>query len=128
MCQHTNTRTFDKTKPELHPIKVQSPWHHIGIDLVGPLPITARNNRYILTLSDYCTKWVDAVPLESKCATGIALALFKVFYSNALHVQHACSNTYHPVTSMLCYSMEVTGDGQHFQTLHLLSFSCNKKQ
>ena len=55
MCQYTNTRTFDKTKPELHPIKVQSPWHHIGIDLVGPLPITARKNRYILTLSDYCT-------------------------------------------------------------------------
>ena len=27
-CQRTNTRKFDKVKPELHPIKVQSPWYH----------------------------------------------------------------------------------------------------
>ena len=77
-CQRTNTRTFDKVRPELHPVKVQTPWHHIGIDLVGPLPISERNNLYILTLSDYCTKWVEAVPLESKHATGIAAALFKL--------------------------------------------------
>ena len=72
-CQRTNTRTFDKVRPELQPVKFQTPWHHIGIDLVGPLPISERNNLYILTLSDYCTKWVEAVPLESKLATGIAV-------------------------------------------------------
>ena len=77
-CQRTNTRMFDKVRLERHPVKVQTPWHHIGIDLVGSLPISERNNLYILTLSDYCTKWVEAVPLESKHATGIAAALFKV--------------------------------------------------
>ena len=77
-CQHTNTCTFDKVRPELHPVKVQSPWYHIGIDLIGPLTVSENGNRYILTLSDYCTKWVEAVPLERKHATGVALALFKV--------------------------------------------------
>ena len=64
--QHTNTRTFDKVRPELHPVKVQSPWYHIGIDLIGPLTVSENGNHYILTLSDYCTKWVEAVPLERK--------------------------------------------------------------
>ena len=53
---------------------------YTGIDLIGPLPVTNDENKYILTLSDYCTKWVEAVPLESKEATGIATALFKVIY------------------------------------------------
>ena len=79
-CQHTNTRTFDKVRPELHPVKVQSPWYHVGIDLIGPLPVSKSGNRYVLTLSDYCTKWVKAVPLERKHATGVALTLFKVSF------------------------------------------------
>lgn len=76
-CQRTNTRKFDKVKPELHPIKVQSPWYHTGIDLIGPLLETSEE-KYILTLSDYCTKWAEAVALSSKEATGVASALLKV--------------------------------------------------
>ena len=69
---------FDKIRPELHPVKVQSPWHHLGIDLIGPLPVTEWDNKYILTVSDYCTKWVAAFPLTSKAATGVAISLFQV--------------------------------------------------
>ena len=32
----------------------------------------------INTLSDYCTKWVEAIALPSKHATEVALPLFKV--------------------------------------------------
>ena len=64
---------------ELHPIPVKSPWYHIGIDFIGPTKTTSTmNNRYILTISDYCSKWVEAVALPSKCASGVASALFKV--------------------------------------------------
>ena len=35
-------------------------------------------NLYILTVSDYFSKWVKAVPLLSKHAVGVAHALFKV--------------------------------------------------
>ena len=64
--------------PELHPIPVKSPWYHIGIDFIWPVTTSTMNNRYIPTISDYCSKWVEAVALPSKCASGVASALFKV--------------------------------------------------
>ena len=55
---------------------------HIGIDLIGPLPETSAGHKYVLTISDYCTKWVAAIALESKHASGVAIALFKVKSNN----------------------------------------------
>ena len=57
---------------------VNMPWYHVGIDFVGPLTTSDSGNHYILTLSDYCSKWVEAVPLPTKHASGVAHALFKV--------------------------------------------------
>ena len=34
--------------------------------------------RYILTLSDYFSKWVEAIALPTKEATGVANQLYKV--------------------------------------------------
>ena len=64
-CQRMNK--ISSTTPELQPIPVKSPWYHIGIDFVGPItPLSHNGNRYILTLSDYFTKWVEAVALPLK--------------------------------------------------------------
>ena len=69
--------------PELHPVPVVSPWFHLGIDLIGPItPVSKQGNKYILTISDYFTKFVDAVPLPDKEATSVAAALFKVAIFN----------------------------------------------
>ena len=45
---------------ELHPIPPHSPFYQIGIDFVGPLPITNRGNRYIIVAVDLFTKWPEA--------------------------------------------------------------------
>ena len=77
-CQRVNSK-LTTTTPELHPVPVQSPWFHVGIDFVGPVtPKSVHGNRYILTLSDYFTKWVEAVPLPTKEAPGVAKSLLKV--------------------------------------------------
>lgn len=48
---------------------------------MGPInPVSSQGNRYILTLSDYFTKFVEAIPLPDKSAIGVAEALFKVLY------------------------------------------------
>ena len=50
----------------------------VGIDLVGPLPKTARGNRYIVTLVDYFSKWPEAEALPDKTAETVALFLYKM--------------------------------------------------
>ena len=70
---------LNKVAPELHPIPVVAPWHHIGIDFIGPIsPQSTKGNYYILTISDYFSKWVEALPTASKHAVVVAAALFKV--------------------------------------------------
>ena len=78
VCQRTG-RKISTAAPELHPVPVVSPWHHIGIDFIGPIsPPSIQGSQYILTVSDYFTKFVEAIPMQSKHAEGVASSLFKV--------------------------------------------------
>lgn len=63
-------------RPELNPIPVKSPWYHIGMDFIGPIsPTSTAGNRYILTISDYFTKFTWA---PTKEASGVVRALRQV--------------------------------------------------
>ena len=63
----------------LHPIPVKDEvWHQIGIDLIGPLAITPRGNKYIMTVTDYYSKWAEATPLQDKSAPSVAQFLYSV--------------------------------------------------
>lgn len=65
---------------DLHPIK-PSPkaWHMIGIGMVGPLPITSKGNKYIITATCYFTKWVEAEAVSNKEAFTVAEFLYRTF-------------------------------------------------
>jgi transposase InsO family protein len=39
------------------------PWAMIGVDIIGPLPLTNRGNRYILTVCDYYTRYSEVFAL-----------------------------------------------------------------
>lgn len=49
----------------------------VGIDLIGPLPITESGNRYILVMVDLFTKWCEAVPLAETDAVTVGHAILK---------------------------------------------------
>ena len=58
---------------------MKSPWFHVAIDFIGPVnPTSVHGNKYILTISDYFSKFVDAIPLPDKSAAGVAKTLHKV--------------------------------------------------
>ena len=63
----------------MHAVPVRSTWVHVAIDFTGPIsPISSSGNRYVLTLTDYFSKWVEAVPKETKETFGVSNILFKV--------------------------------------------------
>ena len=50
------------------------PLHHIGIDFMGPLPLS-NGNQHILLIGDHFTKWYEAVPLPDQPVPTTANAL-----------------------------------------------------
>eukprot|EP00731_Ephydatia_muelleri_P009172 Em0004g1510a len=124
-CQRTNKRLI-KASAELHPIPVRAQvWYQVGIDIVGPLTLTRNKNRYLITCTDYFSKWPEAQALPSKCAEGVAkfvlslitrFGCFKVCISdqgrefvNSLNeklfsltgIEHRIASAYHPQTNGL---------------------------
>ena len=62
---------------ELHPIPIGEPWKWIEIDIVGSLPITERENKYIVICVDYMTKWAEAKPLPDKSAVQVIWFIYE---------------------------------------------------
>ncbi len=61
-------------------MQVKEPWEVLGLDLIGPLPETARNNKYVLTMTDLYTKWVIAEPMQSKTAAEVSAIITTKLY------------------------------------------------
>lgn len=90
------------------------------MDLLGPLNKTGSGNVYILVITDYLTKWPEAVPLKDKSAATVCHALTEVIcrygiprtiisdqgreFCNALNkslcerllIKHNVTSPYHP--------------------------------
>ncbi len=77
-CQRNNHK-LQKASGALHPIPVKPKiWCQVGMDLIGPMPETPRGNKYVVTLTDYFSKWAKAAPLQDKSALGVAKSIFSV--------------------------------------------------
>ncbi|KAL0148578.1 hypothetical protein M9458_056125 [Cirrhinus mrigala] len=77
-CQRTSPR-----KPPPSPLIplpiIEVPFERIGMDLVGPLPKSARGHEHILVIVDYATRYPEAVSLRKATAKNIARELFLLF-------------------------------------------------
>ena len=56
--------------------KISYPFHYIGLDFLGPLPIS-NWCRYILLIGDHFTKWYEAIPLPDQTAATTSDALLE---------------------------------------------------
>lgn len=59
---------------------IDIPFLRVAVDLKGPIkPVTARKNRYILTIVDYTTRNPEAIALPNIETSTVAEAIAEVF-------------------------------------------------
>src|SRR6266542_4833301 len=62
---------------ELHPISLSRLFNRWGVDVVGPLPITPKGNRYIIVAVEYLSKWQEAKVVTEANALSISNFLYQ---------------------------------------------------
>ena len=72
MCQQAPTRA------PLTNIPIGQPWEMIAVDILE-VPVSCQNNRYLLVVQDYFTKWATAIALPDQTAVRITRELVKLF-------------------------------------------------
>jgi transposase InsO family protein len=55
----------------------RKPFEFVALDVVGPLPKTVRENRYILTMIDHFSRYLVMVPMQDQTAETVASVLVK---------------------------------------------------
>ncbi len=73
-AQRKNPRRYTKAEMSCIPLCTE-PWQRICSDVMGPLPLTEQGNKYIITFTDYFTRWTEAVALPDQTAKTIVRAL-----------------------------------------------------
>ena len=62
----------------LKPMKIPSKrFTHVHLDLVVPLPVSSDGQKFLLTVIDRSTSWLEALPLRDMEATTVAEAFVR---------------------------------------------------
>ena len=56
------------------------PLEKVAVDILGPLPVTEKGNKYIPVVTDYFTRWVEAYPVPNQEASTVAQKLVDEFF------------------------------------------------
>ncbi|KZR99377.1 Uncharacterized protein APZ42_004776, partial [Daphnia magna] len=84
-CVHCQSRKGVPDKPAglLQCIKVERPFQKVGIDLLGPFPLSTQGNKMIIVAVDYLTKWVELKAMPTGKADDVA-----EFFVNQILLRH----------------------------------------
>ncbi len=77
------------------------------MDLIGPLKKTSKDFQYILTVTDYFSKYVEAVPLEDKSAISVAKGIFKLYCRQGAPIHCICDQGKEFVNKVLILSCKI---------------------
>eukprot|EP00253_Pinus_taeda_P012813 PITA_12813 len=67
-CLNCQTSSGRQRKPAFpfQPVNIEQPFEKWGLDIIGEInPPSSKQHKYILTATDYFTKWVEAIPLKT---------------------------------------------------------------
>ena len=77
-CQRYQQKPTDKAP--LMPISASArAFQRLGIDIIGPLPVTCQGRYYILTIEDHLTKWPEVFAIETANTQTIIGILYNKF-------------------------------------------------
>ena len=76
-CQQRKNPVANPKAPLQYPPVASHPGQMIAMDFVGPLPLTAEKNRYLLVITDMFSKYAEAVPCPNQEAETTADALVR---------------------------------------------------
>jgi len=117
VCQQAKLPT--PTPAPLTNVLIGGPWQMLAADILE-VPVSHCNDRYLLVVMDYFTKWAEVVPLQDQTAALISSAFIKIccyfdipdvlhsdqgrnFESQLFHdvlttfgIQKSCTTAYHP--------------------------------
>ena len=79
-----------RRRASLGTISSPSVFQVLALDILGPLPITKKGNKYIVVIGDYFSKWTEAFPLTDMEAKTVATVLVDLY----LPVRNPRTNTY----------------------------------
>ena len=84
-CENCAACIKAKGHPNMVPIRKYpipyKPFNTISTDILGPLPITSNNNKFILVVRDYTTRYSIIVPLKNK-ETNSVIKAFRYIIGN----------------------------------------------
>ena len=75
VCQQAKLPT--PTPAPLSNVPIGGPWQMLAADILE-VSVSRCNNRYLLVVMDYFTKWVEAIPLRDQTAASISAAVIKL--------------------------------------------------
>ena len=68
-----------KRRSPLKQYVVGAPMERLAMDILGPLPLTPRGNRFVLVVTDYFTKWTESYAISNQEAVTVAEKLVAEF-------------------------------------------------
>ena len=72
---------YRNAKTPMRQYNVGYPMECIGLDICGPNPVSKKGHKYLMVVSCYFTKWVDAIPLKTQDAKYVTSKLVDRFIS-----------------------------------------------
>ena len=68
-------------KAELKDYRVGAPMDRVCTDILGPLPLSDKGNKYILVVGDHFTRWVEAYAIPDQTASTVANKIVYEFFA-----------------------------------------------
>ena len=96
------------THAPLTTVPIGGPWEMAAVDILQ-VPVSQHNNRYLLVIQNYMTKWAEAIPIPDQTAERITKELIKAFSLSGIpDVLHSDQGK-HFESTILCHTFDAFG-------------------